>query len=379
MTSSSYQATPEELHLLLGIIEKLNRCIDSRPLRQLVADDLLRLIKADILASFVWNEQLQQFEDAAYVNMSESNLQRYQQHYQHCDPITPLLALRKNTTLVEQVLPQCELEKTEFFNDFLKVDGLKYGINLHAYDGNMNIGDLRIWRGVRGEPFSIREVALMEMLKPHFTNAMINTRTLSSLRQRVSGWHDLWEQHPHPCLVFNSLGRQIHQNAAFRHMQTRMQTNDLQSLRMKMIKLAQGNTSACYWGEFRLSVLQGTEQETTDQMLYMVQITEKAKLIIDHEFILTHFDLSPAEANICLWLMRGLSDQAIAEHTCRSIWTIRAQVKSILSKLRVGSRSEITHLITSTVTEIHPPRSSKTHEVPTTSPLLHYLEKTTCQ
>lgn len=77
MTSSSYQATPEELHLLLGIIEKLNRCIDSRPLRQLVADDLLRLIKADILASFVWNEQLQQFEDAAYVNMSESNLQRY--------------------------------------------------------------------------------------------------------------------------------------------------------------------------------------------------------------------------------------------------------------------------------------------------------------
>jgi DNA-binding CsgD family transcriptional regulator len=162
-------------------------------------------------------------------------------------------------------------------------------------------------------------------------------------------------------------------------MQTRMPTQDLQSLRMKMIKLAQGNTSACYWGEFRLSVLQGTEQETTDQMLYMVQITEKAKLIIDHEFILTHFDLSPAEANIALWLMRGLSDQAIAEHTCRSIWTIRAQMKSILSKLRVGSRSEITHLITSTVTEIHPPRSSKTHQVSTTSPLLNYLEKTSCQ
>lgn len=195
----------------------------------------------------------------------------------------------------------------------------------------------------------------------------------------LSGWHDLWEQHPHPCLVFNGLGRQLHQNAAFRHMQTRMPPNDLQSLRMKMIKLAQGNTSACYWGEFRLSVLQGTEQDTMDQTLYMVQITEKAKLIIDHEFILTHFDLSPAEANICLWLMRGLSDQAIAEHTCRSIWTIRAQMKSILSKLHVGSRSEITHLITSTVTEIQPPRSTKTHTASAKYPLHNHIEKISCQ
>jgi len=50
--------------------------------------------------------------------------------------------------------------------------------------------------------------------------------------------------------------------------------------------------------------------------------------------------------------MRGLSDQQIAEHALLSIWTVRTHIKSIYSKLGIFCRSELTHLITSTIAEI---------------------------
>lgn len=60
-----YRANDRELRQLLSIIEKLGRSTDSRPLRQSIAEDLLQLIQADMLASFVWNDHLHQFEDVA--------------------------------------------------------------------------------------------------------------------------------------------------------------------------------------------------------------------------------------------------------------------------------------------------------------------------
>ncbi len=105
----TYRATATDMQQLLGIVDKLGRSSDSRPLRQSVADDLLALTHADMLASFAWNEPLQQFEDVAFVNMQPSNLARYQQHFQYCDPITSQLQLRRSATLVNSVMAQADL------------------------------------------------------------------------------------------------------------------------------------------------------------------------------------------------------------------------------------------------------------------------------
>ncbi len=40
-------------------------------------------------------------------------------------------------------MPQRELMRTGFFNDFLARDGLHRGINAYSYAGQRNIGDLR--------------------------------------------------------------------------------------------------------------------------------------------------------------------------------------------------------------------------------------------
>ncbi|HSV51224.1 MAG TPA: LuxR C-terminal-related transcriptional regulator [Burkholderiaceae bacterium] len=345
-----YRATDREMQQLLGIIEKLGRGTDSRPLRQSIADDLLKLVQADMLASFVWNDALQQFEDVAFVNMTPANLDHYQAYFQYCDPITSQLQLRRSATLVSEVMAQLELEKTEFYNDFLRVDGLKWGINLYAYDGSLNIGDLRIWRGAQRPPFGEREVALLDLLKPHFTNSLINARSISDLRGKVSGWHDLWEHHPNACFVFGRDPKLAHQNEVARNFFRALAPHSQRLLLDQMLRHVAGQPDTEIWGDFRLSVATGGE---TPGSYWMVQLNPLPRLVIDRQWVLRRFALTAREADVCLWIMRGLSDQVIAERACLSVWTIRTHIKSIFAKLDVSCRSELTHVVTSSIAEIH--------------------------
>ena len=70
---------------------------------------------------------------------------------------------------------QQDLINTEFFNDFLDRDGLYYGINIYVYDNaNRNIGDFRVWRLRKRSNFDRRELEILDMIAPHFRNAMRN-------------------------------------------------------------------------------------------------------------------------------------------------------------------------------------------------------------
>ncbi|MDP1633811.1 MAG: helix-turn-helix transcriptional regulator, partial [Gallionellaceae bacterium] len=80
--------------------------------------------------------------------------------------------------------------------DFLARDGLHWGVNMYAYEGERNIGDLRIWRGRGRDNFNRDTLELLEMLRPAFTQALIRARTTCapvnvSLTLRERGIADL--------------------------------------------------------------------------------------------------------------------------------------------------------------------------------------------
>jgi DNA-binding CsgD family transcriptional regulator len=357
MMAPAYRLNEQEMQLMLGIIDKLNRSTNSKQIRQSIADDLLALTGADMFASFVWNDNLQQFDDLVYLNMSEANLNRYAEYYQYRDPITPHLQLRKEATLVNDVMAQDALERTEFFNDFLQADGLKWGINLYAYDGDLNVGDLRIWRNDDRTPFSSREVVLLNMLKPHFTNAMINAKAMRAIREKVSGWHDLWEHHPNPCFVFNSELKNIHRNQAALALIKTLTLNEQLLMLEAAFQYAKSDNANEYWQGYRLSLSKSELVLEDRRDLSMIQLNPQSKAVIDQEWILRRFNLTPTEAKMCLLMLRGMTDQSMAEHLFRSVWTVRAHTKSIFEKLKVAGRAELTHLITTTVADIKLPNS----------------------
>jgi len=170
--SNAVNLTIKQTDVVFKIMRELSADHDAGRLRRRVGGLLLELFDADYFASYVWNDDTGLFADRVSINMTDANLRSYEDYFQHRDPITPALQRRRKATCVSEILPRRHFLRTEFFNDFLSLDGLHFGMNYYAYASGRNIGDLRIWRGRHGEDFSRRDLQLLDAIGPAFTNAM---------------------------------------------------------------------------------------------------------------------------------------------------------------------------------------------------------------
>ena len=144
----------------------------ERELREQLGHALLGLLRADQFASFVWDAASGSFGARVAINMESANLDTYARWHQHHDPITFVLQSRRSATRVTEVMPQRALMRTPFFNDFLARDGLHWGMNLHAFDGDHALGDLRIWRRKARGDFGDHEKRLLDLIEPAFAGAL---------------------------------------------------------------------------------------------------------------------------------------------------------------------------------------------------------------
>jgi DNA-binding CsgD family transcriptional regulator len=149
---------------------------EEAAVREQVGRLMLDLLGAQFYASYVWNDDGRRFEHRVCLHMNDGNLARYEAYYQFHDPITLQLQRHRTAVRVVEVMPQHDLQRTEFFNDFLARDGLHWGVNLFAWSGGRTIGDMRIWRDRRRDNFSEQDVQLLDMVRPAFTAALQRCR-----------------------------------------------------------------------------------------------------------------------------------------------------------------------------------------------------------
>lgn len=171
----------EEAGLVFSIMRDLSGAFDHAEVRQRVGQALLKFLKADHFASFVWDQDAAKFVSCVQINMTDDNLEKYETYFQFYDPITPTLQTRRKATPVSEVLSHDRLVRTEFYNDFLKQDGLCYGLNFFAFDRGDNIGDLRIWQGANQEDFTKRDALIVDAIGPSLVNALIRAQGGDSL------------------------------------------------------------------------------------------------------------------------------------------------------------------------------------------------------
>jgi DNA-binding CsgD family transcriptional regulator len=177
--------SPAKTQVLGRVMQTLAEPHAEAEVRERVGALLLELLDADYYASYVWDDGSRTFGRRVSLNMSDRNLATYETYFQHRDPITPVMQQRRDATLVLQVMPQHELVRTEFFNDFLYRDGLYWGVNLYAWDGEHNIGDMRIWRNRRRESFDQDTLDLLELVRPAFIAALRRARGAAPQQSRV--------------------------------------------------------------------------------------------------------------------------------------------------------------------------------------------------
>lgn len=171
MYLSAYQS-----NLLGRLMTTLAEPHEERDIRTRVGELMLDLLGAQHYASYVWDEAQRRFSDGVRINMDPANLAQYERHYQYHDPITFKLQPHRQAVRVTDVISQAELKRTEFFNDFLARDGLHWGVNLYAWRGNRNIGDMRIWRDRRHENFTQDDLTLLDLVRPALIAALHRSR-----------------------------------------------------------------------------------------------------------------------------------------------------------------------------------------------------------
>lgn len=164
--------TAHQIALLSRVMATLAEPHSEGDIRKRVGELMMDLLGAQHYASYVWDEQRQCFDAGVRINMDAKNIENYERHYQYHDPITPKLQQHRTAVRVSDVMPQCSLVRTEFFNDFLFRDGLYWGVNLYAWSGDRNIGDMRIWRDRRRENFTRDDLQLLDLIRPAFVAAL---------------------------------------------------------------------------------------------------------------------------------------------------------------------------------------------------------------
>jgi DNA-binding CsgD family transcriptional regulator len=184
MTAVIRDIDSNELRLFGEIVARLERLGPERDTRGAIFMDVMRLLRSDFGASYVFDPHKKRFDEAISHNMEPGNLRRYEEWYQYRDPMTFHLRARRRATLVDDVISREVLWRTEFYNDFLARDGLHHGINLFVFDGERDLGDLRIWRGRARPDFSERDTGLLDALEPHLRRALIRRGRSSDLTHR---------------------------------------------------------------------------------------------------------------------------------------------------------------------------------------------------
>jgi len=153
---------------LHAVVRTLNDPAPLGELRERLGLRLLELFEADYFASYVHNGVTGTDDDAIFINMSSDNIGAYEAYYQFNDPITARMRKAGKAVHVNDVMDQPALERTEFFTDFLHVDGLTHGMNFHAClpreHGAAHLGDLRIWRSRRSGNFDRVDVQMLQIV-----------------------------------------------------------------------------------------------------------------------------------------------------------------------------------------------------------------------
>lgn len=178
----SIHLSSHQTHALARIMQAFSEPCEAHEVRMQIGQWMLELLGAQHYASYVWDANRQCFSEGVYLNMDPSNLQRYEEYFQFHDPITLQMQKHRDAVRVTQVMEQRALQRTEFFNDFLKRDGLHWGVNLYAWNGDANLGDMRIWRDRRREDFCANDVALLNLVRGGFVNALARAQSAAPPR-----------------------------------------------------------------------------------------------------------------------------------------------------------------------------------------------------
>lgn len=127
---------------------------------------------------------------AQQFGLSSSGTHLYAQHYYKHDVWTARARESRTpvlTTTSEQLCPWSEFRRTEYYNDFLRPNGIAHGAFSVVKSSDSHITSLSIYRGHKGE-FTDADLELLQFVTPHVRRAFRVHSEFNRLRTEANDW-----------------------------------------------------------------------------------------------------------------------------------------------------------------------------------------------
>ena len=305
--------------------------------------------------------------------MTATHMQAYHAYYNQVDPYldpvirNPRIGLHRT----DQVIPQRELRKLEFYNDFLSIGGVEYGTYCIFTGSRGCLETLSLWSL---EETPAHAGALLKRLMPHLRTAFKLRRTLEREQERAERAESALDRLATAAFLLDATSRVLHQNSAaltlimgrepvcIRHGRLELRNSTglqprFESLVLQAAQVAAG-INADPGGVLSLSrpgrqSLQVRVLPLRTTGAFMPSTAPVLVLVADPETIQTHpaeilqalYGFSASEAAVANHLAAGLVPEQIAEIREVSVDTIRTQIKHLLAKSGVHRHADLIRLM----------------------------------
>lgn len=154
-------------------------------------------------------------------NFSDSSQAHYAAYYHRLDAWTLAAQDRKiylqgTLTLGEHLITPADLHRTEFYNDFLKPNGMEWIVTTALFDGLADprapATHMTFTRHPDHAAFGSEQTRLLEQLAPHVRRALLTHWRLTEARQLAQTHQDALERLGYGLILLDDSGKVLHQN-----------------------------------------------------------------------------------------------------------------------------------------------------------------------
>jgi DNA-binding CsgD family transcriptional regulator len=305
------------------------------------------------------------------------------EYFQHYASVNPFLSGRANVPdqplnilTDEHYLDKQDFFRTEYYNDFLRPQGIHSAVVIHLGQDGDTQTTLNLTRPARKGQFETEALRTAKLLQGHLIRALALGRRFAAKlgedRPVLEGLHAFVDRIPGALFLVDGQSRIVHCNGAARALLSgrnglsAMQgvlepslPDDRRQLRALVARAASPDPQLRRGGamplrsghETRALAIQVAPARRehalalADESLVIVFVADPAaQAPISLERLNATFGFTPAEGRIAAELLAGRDAQAISERQGLSLHTVRVQIARILGKTNTSRQGEFISL-----------------------------------
>jgi DNA-binding CsgD family transcriptional regulator len=170
----------KDLNDVLWVSRTALECNKVDELRNVVLGLLEKIFKTDKGNFFLTHSSGQLILDnVVKLAIEDKAINKYREYYYRLDPFFKRLILPSPIILTtEQLISYFDFEKSEYYNDFLKLQSIHYQMTISLRSTRQTLGLVALFRSRNEVNFSLQEKKKAELMAPYLASALEKTVVL---------------------------------------------------------------------------------------------------------------------------------------------------------------------------------------------------------